>query len=209
MTKRLDWATELEALLPPGAVRRVHDDGDFGGASWGPQVRVRTETTDELRSVLEVARRDSIPVAVRGAGHSSGGQSTTHMGLVLQHAPTEEGADIADDWAEVEGDLRLLGMADAAGAIGDAQRTGQAPGEVKAQIEFWHSKPGAWGVGALRHRIAIGQPGMAADACWPEPAAAYERRQRGDRVAQETLRRRRESEERRAAIAAERAAVAG
>lgn len=111
------WSSELEARLP-AAVGRVPEDSDFGGMNWGPQLRVRTQTVDEVLTVLEVARRHTLPVAVRGAGHSSGGQTMGAPGIVLEHAPVADRAEISSDVAEVpaswtwhrlESELRAVG----------------------------------------------------------------------------------------------------
>ena len=112
------FTTELEARLDPGAVQVVREDTDFGGASLGPQVRVRTGTIDELRVVLEAACRWRLPVAIRGAGHSSGGHTSGAPGVVVEHAPTADQADIGDGfaevpahwtWSRVESALRAIG----------------------------------------------------------------------------------------------------
>jgi FAD/FMN-containing dehydrogenase len=111
------WATELQARLP-AAVRGVADDSDFGGGKAGTRVRVHTESVDEVLTVLEIAARHAFPVTVRGAGHSSGGQTIGASGVVLEHAPVAESLRINGDLAEVpafwtwqrlESELRAVG----------------------------------------------------------------------------------------------------
>src|SRR5690606_8277719 len=100
LAKHSAWRAALEAALPPAAVHGVDADRDFGGAALGSPLRVRTRDAAELRAVLQIARRHALPVAVRGAGHSSGGHTSAASGVVLEHAPADEplhlGADVAD-----------------------------------------------------------------------------------------------------------------
>jgi FAD/FMN-containing dehydrogenase len=115
---RSPWLTELGVRLGHRAVSLLADDTDFGGASLGPQVRVRTRTGGELQAVLELARRESLPVAIRGAGHSSGGHTSGASGIVLEHAPAGEPIELGDEfvdvpahwtWNRVESELRAVG----------------------------------------------------------------------------------------------------
>jgi hypothetical protein len=81
----------------------------------------------------------------------------------------------AEAWREVEEVLISVGMAEATAAVAEAQQHELVPADVEALVAHWRLQPGRWGVGGLRHRIAIAHPGMAVDACWP-PASEAERR---------------------------------
>jgi FAD/FMN-containing dehydrogenase len=116
LTNNSAWA-EIDARLP-AAVRRVAADSDFGGTNRGPQVCVRTQTVEEVMTVLEISRQHIVPIAVRGAGHSSGGQTSCPSGIVLEHAPVAEQAQISGDvaeapahwtWHRLESELRAVG----------------------------------------------------------------------------------------------------
>lgn len=118
MADRSSWLVELRDRLGPRAVSLMSDDTDFGGASLGPQVRVRTRTSAELQAVLALARSEALPLAIRGAGHSSGGQTNGASGIVLDHAPAGEHIELGEDfvdapghwtWSRVESELRAVG----------------------------------------------------------------------------------------------------
>jgi hypothetical protein len=84
--------------------------------------------------------------------------------------PVTYNPPLLSEWAEVEEVLISLPMAEARAAITEAQRHGLTPAHVLALVQHWRSKPGAWGIGALRMRIGIGLPGQSPDVLWPEPA---------------------------------------
>jgi len=116
--KPLEWADELSSRLSQGALSFANDYTDFGGEPWGPQLRVRTETTDEALWVLDIARRHAATVAIRGSGHTSGGQTCTRSGMVLTHAPPAEELRMHGSavevpahwrWSRLEAHLRSLG----------------------------------------------------------------------------------------------------
>jgi FAD/FMN-containing dehydrogenase len=112
------WLGELQdgiarrPTLPAG-------HGDFGGAPVGPPgAWVVTESSAELQHVLDVARRHGVPVALRGSGHSSGGQSSAPAGIILEHRPRDEGLALGDGqvsvpahwtWGRVERALQDVG----------------------------------------------------------------------------------------------------
>jgi cytokinin dehydrogenase len=76
---------------------------DFGGSTHeAPCVLIRTESSEEVQRVLELAARYRISVAVRGAGHSSGGQTSAPAGIVLKHEPQED-IEISGEAFEVPG----------------------------------------------------------------------------------------------------------
>jgi FAD/FMN-containing dehydrogenase len=98
-----EWVSELISTLP-GATCPVSNDRDFGGATvHQPWVLARTETRDQLVAVLRLANRHRIPVAVRGAGHSSGGQTFAASGIVVRHAPSAAQSQLSDTSIEVPG----------------------------------------------------------------------------------------------------------
>ena len=77
-----------EDHLLPGATRRL-EDREARAHDYGRMIRRVPEAVATPRSVEEVARlvrrasRDGIRVAIRGGGHSQGGQSLTDRGVVL------------------------------------------------------------------------------------------------------------------------------
>ena len=79
--------TDEDHLLP-GATRRL-EDREARAFDYGRMTRRVPEAVATPRSVEEVARlvrcasRDGIRVAIRGGGHSQGGQSLTDRGVVL------------------------------------------------------------------------------------------------------------------------------
>ena len=107
-------------LAPWGRVELLDEGyGDFGGPSVEPAKVLITTTDDEaVVRVFDLAGKLGLPVALRGAGHSSGGQTFAPGGIVLAHAPsveqmTLEGeiAEVAGHWMweDVEARLRVLG----------------------------------------------------------------------------------------------------
>ncbi|RZQ60455.1 FAD-binding protein [Amycolatopsis suaedae] len=79
------------AELPPvaGTVSTAEADLALAARDWGglvslrPRVVVRPRTTADVAAVVGFAAGRSIPVAVRGAGHSAYGQAQTPGGIVL------------------------------------------------------------------------------------------------------------------------------
>jgi FAD/FMN-containing dehydrogenase len=83
------WLGELRAGLAR-APTEPSGYGDFGaGPQAPPRALVETHSLDEVRRVLDVAVRHRIPVAVRGAGHTSGGHTAAPGGIVLRHCPPD------------------------------------------------------------------------------------------------------------------------
>jgi FAD/FMN-containing dehydrogenase len=100
---RPPWLAELER----GLARRSSIPAryvDFGGApARAPGAWVQTESDLELWHVLDVARRHHVPVALRGSGHSSGGQTFAPDGIVLQHRPRDAELELLDEQVSVPG----------------------------------------------------------------------------------------------------------
>ncbi|HEX7121957.1 MAG TPA: FAD-binding oxidoreductase, partial [Gemmatimonadaceae bacterium] len=55
----------------------------YGGIDKHPAAIVRVRNANDVRRVIEVARRDGLELAVRSGGHSTVGHSTTEGGLVI------------------------------------------------------------------------------------------------------------------------------
>ncbi|MGH7461113.1 MAG: FAD-binding protein [Longimicrobiales bacterium] len=71
------WASAEDAILDAASC-------DFGGViRKKPAVVVRPANTAQVAAVLRHATRHCIPVSVRGAGHSVGGQTLSEGGIVL------------------------------------------------------------------------------------------------------------------------------
>jgi FAD/FMN-containing dehydrogenase len=113
------WLAELETGIERrSSIPIVH--GDFGGAPLGaPAAWVVTESASELQHVLDVARRHRVAIALRGSGHSSGGQSSAPGGIILQHRPLGEGLELSGaqasvpahwTWGRVERELQRVGL---------------------------------------------------------------------------------------------------
>lgn len=78
----------MEHGLMPGASRNQEDlearSYDFGGMIRRMPGAVATpKSVEEVSSIVRRAARDEVRVAIRGGGHSQGGQSLTDRGLVL------------------------------------------------------------------------------------------------------------------------------
>jgi FAD/FMN-containing dehydrogenase len=111
------WVRELSATIPTRRIER--EDRDFGGNVWqAPSLVVQTETTEQVLRVFDLASRHGIPVATRGAGHSSGGHTAAPGGIVLRHAPRSAELQLVDGvadvpahhaWSRVESALRARG----------------------------------------------------------------------------------------------------
>lgn len=100
---------------------------------------------------------------------------------------------------EVVAELRRLGMTTAVDAVTRA-RGDQVPADhIRALIAHYEARPGAWGVGALKFRIAHASVDLAVEAGWPQPRAAPRTRPSED---PETIRERRRYEIRKQMIRA-------
>jgi FAD/FMN-containing dehydrogenase len=115
---RPPWLDELEGgIAQRASIPDAH--GDFGGAAVGaPCSWTVTASASELQHALDVARRHHVPIALRGSGHSSGGQSSAPAGIMLEHRPPDEGLELSDGlasvpahwtWGRVERELQRAG----------------------------------------------------------------------------------------------------
>jgi FAD/FMN-containing dehydrogenase len=97
------WLAELQSCLtaPPEEPTGYRD---FGGSILSPpQALVETRSRAELLRVLELAVRHRVALSVRGAGHSSGGQTAAPGGIVLRHRPPGETLHWRGDAIDVPG----------------------------------------------------------------------------------------------------------
>ncbi len=100
---RGSWWDELSSRLRD--VSQVEPGyRDFGGKPLAPpSVCVRTTSAEEVAHVLEVATRHALPVTVRGAGHSGGGQTAAPGGILLRHCPPGVRFELQGEVAQVPG----------------------------------------------------------------------------------------------------------
>ena len=78
------------------------------------------------------------------------------------------------DWDAVGGALVVLGVFDPKPAVVAARRAGVTPEGVGAILDHARGKPGAWGAGAIRNRVANAHPDLPPDEGWPSPAPDYQ-----------------------------------
>lgn len=86
-----------------------------------PQIVVQAVRDDDVRAAVRAGHRAGVPVAVRGAGHSCGGQSLTDGILVVNVPQRGEAATVSDEseatvsarsrWDAVESTLHRAGRA--------------------------------------------------------------------------------------------------
>jgi FAD/FMN-containing dehydrogenase len=109
------WLEELSSRLG-GVSATTFEYRDFGGRRATPAtVRIDTTSREEVACVFEIATRHAVPVAIRGSGHSSGGQTWAPLGILLCHRPSDAQLELHGDvavvpagwtWSQVEGALR-------------------------------------------------------------------------------------------------------
>lgn len=83
----------------------------------------------------------------------------------------EEEGDGSLTWTNIAARLSECGVVASRNAIERCKQAGGTPAFAAALIEHWASRPGAWTVGLLAHRIEQG-PAVEVTQGWPEPAAA-------------------------------------
>lgn len=110
------------------------------------------------------------------------------------------------DWADLEGDLVLLGLGAAGAAIRNAQDRDCEPIDVARLIDHVRRKPNAWGPGAIFSRISAATPGGDPTIGWPAESAAWvqaqkqrEQARQREQAARNAVRLREQREQRRIA----------
>jgi hypothetical protein len=80
---------------------------------------------------------------------------------------------IHPDWAAVLADLKTLGVTTAEPTVAAAIARAVAPEWARGLIEHYRTKPGAWNPQFLAWRLKEGDPSIAANEGWPQPAESY------------------------------------
>ncbi len=83
-----------------------------------------------------------------------------------------------DNWREVEESLVEAGIGNWSHLVDIVAANGCAPSEILEILRHAAARPGAWGPGAVHHRIKSQLPGRPVGEFWPQPNAAYERAER-------------------------------
>ena len=81
--------------------------------------------------------------------------------------------------------LRALGMADSETPIRQLQARGVTSPHSLALVEFYAAHPGRWNLGALHHRLRTATPADDVQRNWVPPEAAWLKREREERQAQQ------------------------
>jgi hypothetical protein len=81
-------------------------------------------------------------------------------------------------WREVEESLVGAGIGDWSRLVDVVAANGCAPSEVLEILRHAAARPGAWGPGALHHRIRSQLPGRPVSEGWPAPSEEYARKER-------------------------------
>lgn len=119
-------------------------------------------------------------------GHSApaaGAQCPTdpgHSAPAILYAPLRKNnlpSFPGSSWERVVAELIDLGLGAPQAAISRAQASGCSPADLMGLIHHARSKPGAWGPGAVFHRITAALPGGDPAAGWPKPSAEWQQRQ--------------------------------
>ena len=123
---------EASAKLPAGSrlTRLTTDPLILRRASrdWGGLIRRRPEavarpgTVDEVQEILRWAKSNACPIAVRGAGHSQGGQSLTSGGIVIDMRHLSCIEQTAGGDLDVEAGARWRDIVNAVAARGQIPR---------------------------------------------------------------------------------------
>ena len=83
---------------------RSYDFGRMIGRT--PALVARPKTVEEVTSIVRYAAREGIPIAVRGGGHSQGGQSLTDRGLMIDTMYLNRVQRLAGDLVRAQGGSR-------------------------------------------------------------------------------------------------------
>lgn len=132
------------------------------GRKWAETVAApRAEIIAAPRAETVAAPRHCIPIEDKPTANCGGvSLERTQEGKVVEPRNTQEHV--------IRECVRLKVYAAAEVLTKAAERVGwDYLGEL---VEFYKSRPGAWGVGALRNRIRHSWPGIAIDEQWPTPA---------------------------------------
>jgi cytokinin dehydrogenase len=116
---------EVESLLIDDDATRAEFATDFGAIIRAlPRAVVRPRSVDDVVACVRYARKAGIPLVARGGGHSAGGQSQAHDGLVIDMTTLDRihRVDEAAGYFEADAGVRWADMMDALLARGLAPR---------------------------------------------------------------------------------------
>lgn len=155
------------------------------GEAWElkkPQRKRAASQPDESAQVYKAATGQNEPAP----GHSAPSEGAEcpaapgHSAPSILYAPpriNNPPSLTGSDWRGVELNLLDLGLAAPQSAISRAQDNGCSPADVLGLIHHARSHPGAWGPGAVFHRITAAQPGGDPATGWPKPSAEWQQQQ--------------------------------
>ena len=148
-----------EQSLGPNVSRSWEDRNarsrDFGGMTTRvPEGVARPHSVEDARSIVRDAAKAGVPLAIRGGGHSQGGQSLTDRGLVLDTTLLDRVQLLGPDLARVQGGARW-------GAVVDALRGEKLLPRVLTDVADvtvgGTLSAGGLGTTSHRHGLQIGQ----------------------------------------------------
>ena len=155
--RKTDAMTDLDLL--PGVSRSTEDrearSRDFGGMiARMPDGVAVPSSVEEVSSIVRAAARDGVPLAVRGGGHSQGGQSLSQGGLVLDTGRLDRIQPLGGELVRAQGGAQW-------GAVVDTlQGTGRLPRVLAdiAEVSVGGTLS-AGGLGTTSHRYGaqVGQ----------------------------------------------------
>ena len=149
----------IEDGLVPG-VNRNRDDREARSYDFGGMVRrmpsavATPESAEEVSSIVRRAARENIPLAIRGGGHSQGGQSLTEGGLVLDTTRLDRIQLLEPELVRAQGGAQWGKVVDALRGTGRLPRVLADIAEVTVGGTL---SAGGLGTTSHRHGLQIGQ----------------------------------------------------
>lgn len=152
---------------------------------------------DGVEDENAVQNLNSIPSESRQHPVSIASPSRTHSYLSpLPTIPTTTKAAVADeDFQSAEKRMLGLGLAKARETIQESLSNGTTLQTISSVIDFYCSRPGAWGPGALRRRLTLGNAQALASAQgWPPASSRENEVRRSETVARDRLKQQAEAQ---------------
>lgn len=149
----------IERDFIPGVSRNQKDrearSYDFGKMIQRMPAAVAVpKSTDEVSSIIQRAAREEVPIAIRGGGHSQGGQSLTDGGLVLDMTELDQIELIGQGLVRAQGGAQWGKIVDALHGTGQLPRVLADIGEVTVGGTL---AAGGWGSTSHRYGAQVGQ----------------------------------------------------
>ena len=143
----------------PGVSRSLEDrearSRDFGGMTRRmPEAVATPENAGEVASIVRWAARENVPLAIRGGGHSQGGQSLTEGGLVLDTTRLDRIQLLEPELVRAQGGAEWGAVVDALDGSGRLPRVLADIAEVTVGGTL---SAGGLGTTSHRHGLQIGQ----------------------------------------------------